>query len=135
VQGFQGLATRPNAHPRGLLNLLAGHIKSQCREDFVGQSLGDAKIDGADASVAIIGCGKLRQDQPGGLKAGDGEAALYVALKGTNDMYVIHKSFRDGRIAPDAFSPEMLRLLLLTLQPIKLCDRSESHPECYRPQR
>jgi len=58
VQGFQGLAARANANPRGLLDLLAGHIQAQCKEDFVRQSLGDGKLDGAEVSIALVGCGK-----------------------------------------------------------------------------
>lgn len=132
VQGFQGLAAKPNANPRSLLNLLAGHIKVQCKSDFVGQSIGEGKLDGAEVSIALLGCGQLARDQPGGLKAGEGEAALYVALKGSNDMYVIHKSFRAGKIASGAFPLEQLQVLLLSLQPIKLCSRSEPQAECWK---
>jgi hypothetical protein len=136
VQGFQGLATRANASPRGLLNLLASHIKAKCSTDFIGRALGDRKIDGADASIALIGCGRLAQDQPGGLKAGESEVAAYVAIKGSNDMYVVHKSFRGKPTSGDAFPAELLQLLVLSLQPIKLCDKGEDQAECWkRPQR
>ncbi len=131
VQGFEGLASRPNANPRGLLNLLASQIKSKCTDHFIGRSLGDGKLDGADVSIALIGCGKLPEDQPGGLKAGESELALYVALKGLKDMYVIHKSFRGKPISADAIPREQAQLLLLTLQPIKLCERSEPRNECW----
>jgi len=136
VQGFQGLANRPNANPRGLLNLLASHIKSKCADHFIGRSVSDGKLDGADVSIALIGCGKLQQDQPGGLKAGESEVALYVALKGSKDMYVIHKSFRGSPTSGDAFPVEQAQLLLITLQPIKLCEPTEPRSECWdRPQR
>jgi hypothetical protein len=136
VQGFQGLATRANAHPRGLINLLGTSIQSKCKENFIGQSYGDGKLDGADVSIALFGCGKLSQDQPGGLKAGESEVALYVALKGTNDMYVIHKSVRGEGMATNEYPRQQLGPWLIPLQPVKLCDRSEPQAQCWeRPQR
>jgi hypothetical protein len=136
VQGFQGLATRTNANPRGLLNLLASQIKSKCSTDFIGRALGESKVDGADVSIALIGCGKLPQDQPGGLKAGESEVAAYVAIKGSSDMYVLHKSFRGRPVSANAIPAELLQLLVLSLQPIKLCERGENQAECWnRPQR
>jgi hypothetical protein len=131
VQGFKDLAKAPNATSKGLIGMLATNIKKACGENTVGQLLGDKKVDSFEASHAFMGCANMAQvDIKGISNKGKSDVAFYIAIKGTNDMYMIHRSVRG-----DAFNPKQIPVTQTTLdawimglQPIKICERDPKFP-------
>lgn len=131
VQGFKDLAKNPNATPKGLIGMLATNIKKACGENTVGQLLGDKKIDSFEASYAFIGCANMSSvDIKGISNKGKSDIALYIAIKGTKDMYMIHRSIRS-----EAFNPKRIPVTQATLaswikglEPIKICERDSKFP-------
>lgn len=137
VQGFRNLAQNPKATPSAFLSVIAAGLRKVCGEDLIAQSLGDKRIDSHDAHAAIIGCPRLPIDAFGA-KAGQSEIAYYLAIKGSNDLYVVQRAIRG-----DAFEKESPPIIpsnaddfMLPLLPIKICERSEPKNECWeRPAR
>src|SRR5262249_26788721 len=124
VQGLKDLARRPNLDPEDVLGLLAGRIKKVCGARFFARGLGNSKIDTFEASRALIACGELPADHPSGVKKGQGEAGYYISIKGTNDVYMIHRSVRGGPFQPPAlpFAEADVDQWHQAFEPIKLCE-------------
>ena len=127
VHGFKNLAKNPQINPIKLLNALAGSMKSQCRDAFSFESLGDLKIDTYDAHAALIVCGSM------GSESSQSKITYQIAIKGTNDFYLIDSTVRGAAFAKDnaPISPNTAIDFLRALQPIKICDRSEPKNECW----
>jgi hypothetical protein len=137
VQGYRDLAQNPKAAPSAFLAVIAAGLKKICGEELIVQFLGDRKVDSYDAYAAIMGCPRLPVDAYGA-KAGQGEIAYYLAIKGSNDLYVVQRAVRgnafDKGKAP--ILPSNADEFMRPLQPIKICDRSESKGQCWgRPSR
>jgi len=132
VQGFRNLAQNPKATPVGFLSVLAGRMKQTCGEQFVFQSLGDRKVDSFDAHAAILGCASM-PTPAFGAKAGQGEIGLYIAIKGTNDLYLVHRAMRGDAFDKNSppIAPANAEGILRSLQPIKICERSEPQTQCW----
>jgi hypothetical protein len=132
VQGFRNLAQNPKATPVAFLSVLAGRVKQTCGEQFVVHSLGDRKIDSFDAHAAIMGCASM-QAPAFGAKAGQGEIAFYIAIKGTNDLYLVHRAMRGNAFDKNnpPMAPANAEGILRSLQPIKICERSEAQSQCW----
>ncbi len=83
------------------------------------------------AHVALLGCGQLPRDI-GGMKAGEGEIGIYIALKGSSDMYVIQRIQRVKSFDPQTspITPEVFRGLLKSFYPIGLCELTDMPNEC-----
>ena len=137
VQGFRNLAQNPKATPSAFLSVIAAGLRKICGEELIAHSLGDRKVDSFDAHAAIIGCPRMPVDAFGA-RAGQSEIAYYVAIKGTNDLYIVQRAVRG-----DAFSKNDAPIsagnaeeFLRPLQPIKICERSEPKNQCWeRPSR
>ena len=127
VHGFKNLAKNPQINPIKLLNALAGSMKSQCRDAFSFESLGDLKIDTYDAHAALIVCGSI------GSESSQSKITYQIAIKGTIDFYLIDSTVRGAAFAKDnaPIPPNMATDFLRALQPIKICDRSEPKNECW----
>jgi hypothetical protein len=125
LQGFRGAARNPKFAPRAFLAALAARIEKACGATFVSQSLGDTKVDSFDAHTAIIGCGNLN---------GQGEIAYHVAIKGTQDVYLIHRAFRGAsfsRETPPLSAANVHERAARLLEPIKICERAEPQAQCW----
>lgn len=132
LQGYKGLAANANATPSNFLMLVGARIKEACPEHFVAQTLGNRTIDGHEAHVAVLGCARMSAPLAGA-QTGQGEIALYVALKGSQDLYLIHRGLRgDGfeRGKPPIHAANA-EAVLRSLMPIKLCERSEPQAQCW----
>jgi len=125
LQGFRGVAQNPQLTPRAFLASLAARIEKACGATFVAQSLGDTKVDSFDAHTAIIGCGNLK---------GQGEIAYMVAIKGTQDVYLIQRAFRGApfpRERPPLSAANVQEQAARPLEPIKICERAELQVQCW----
>lgn len=133
LQGFPNLAQNPRATPEAFLSVMAGHAKSMCGENAVFQKLGDRKVDSMDASTAIIGCSKFAAPTAFGAQAGQGEIAYYIAVKGTNDFYLLCRAMRGDEFdkGKPPISAAKGEEILKSLQPIKFCDKSEPQANCW----
>jgi hypothetical protein len=132
VQGFRDLSRNPRATPNAVLAFKAAQIQQVCSEHLIAQFLGDRRVDSYDAHAAIIGCARLPIDVVGA-KAGQGELAYHLAIKGTDDVYVIQRALRGDAFDKDKapISPTNAEDFMRALMPIKICDRSESKLECW----
>lgn len=132
VQGHKGVAKMPGDHTRGILFFLSNQIETACGKGFIVRLLENTVVDGHAASQAVIGCANLPQDHPSGIRKGEGEVAYYLAIKGIEDVYVIHRSIRRP-----AFNPENSPLTETQIQvwqkeagSIKFCGIKASVAEC-----
>lgn len=133
VQGFKDMSQNPNMAPKALLSMVGGGIKKTCGESFIGQVVGEQSVDSYEAYWAIIGCGNMPASRPSGIKQGQGEVALYVAIRGTRDVYVIQRAVRGNAFDPtrSPISAQRITELLHDVQPIKICDLNVSQFTCW----
>ena len=133
VQGLKDMSQNPNMTPKALLSMVAGGIKKTCGESFIGQAVGEHTVDSYEAYSAIIGCGNMPANRPTGIKQGQGEVALYVAIKGTRDIYVIQRAVRTNAFDPARSPITVPRIaeLIRDVQPIKICDLNVSQFTCW----
>lgn len=133
VQGFKNLAKAPNASPDRFLEMLAAGMKKSCGDNFVGKSLfTQLKIDSFDSSGAALGCANLTSDLPSGMQMkGKGELGMYIAIKGSNDFYLVHRAIRSAAFDPKALpiSDKTFLEWFSAVMPIKICDRVPNVPD------
>jgi hypothetical protein len=131
VQGFRDLAQQPRASPINFLARISAGMEKVCGADTVTQALGAVTVDSYEAQAAIIGCASLPR-AASGARAGQGEIAYYLAIKGTHELYVIQRAVRGGafdkRKAP--ITEANAARILETLQPVKICDSADSREQC-----
>jgi hypothetical protein len=112
VTGAKGLAGNANVTPEKFAGGMAGGFKRLCPDSFAAKGLGAARFGGADAFVAVAGCGTVE---------GRSETVLIAVVKGSADLYTVQWAERGAAMsAPpveDARWVERLRML----QPIMLC--------------
>jgi hypothetical protein len=125
VQGMRGFAAKVS--PRRFLEDLSASIANACPAHYVAEFLGEATIDSLPAYMAILGCARYLAPTQGA-KAGQGEVAVYVAIQGRDDLYLIHRAVRgerfDGGRSP--ITPENASALLKPLE-IKICERGATN--------
>jgi len=133
VQGLKDMSQNPNMTPKALLSMVAGGIKKKCGENFIGQAIGEQKVDSYEAYSAIIGCANLPANQPTGVKQGQGEVAFYLAIKGARDIYVIQRAVRTNAFDPtrSPITVDRISTLMRDVQPIKICDLNVSQFTCW----
>lgn len=117
LSGTKGLAEVAKATPQILVTRIAAGFQRDCPNSYNDVVLGAIKLDGHDAFGAVVGCGVAL---PTG--APYSEAALIIAIKGSNDFYTIQWAER----GPESRTPIKLddakwASRLNQLAPIKLC--------------
>jgi hypothetical protein len=133
IQGFRDLARKAQGSaPKVFIDGLSARMEKQCGANLVRQSVDDMRIDSYDAHAAIVGCARV-DSAPMGLKPGQSEVGYHLVIKGRNDVYVIYRAYRgeafDKRKPP--VTPADGRRFFATLQPIRLCESTESQFECW----
>ncbi|TAM45795.1 MAG: hypothetical protein EPN55_07240 [Gammaproteobacteria bacterium] len=131
VQGFKGLAKNPKVSPEFMLRAMMAQHKKICNEKLIVQPLGVRKVDAHEAFAALIGCAGIPGDHRSGLKEGYGEIAYYIAIKGSQDMYMIHRAMRFKEGAPTPGIVAALTKEMEVVEPIKLCELDISQTECW----
>lgn len=84
ITGFKDLATRPDLSPKAVFTNIATAVKAKCPSSFSVQGIGEGKLGGYDAYVAIMSCGI--STAAGGKSS---ESALVAAIKGQADYYTL----------------------------------------------
>lgn len=99
IQGFKDLSA--NIDPRYFLDMMAEAYRDNCHGDVLYVRVDDEFIDGHETASAIMGCTRMPNTHLKGLQANAykalehlGEIGHYTAVKGENDLYLIHKSMR-----------------------------------------
>ena len=125
LQAYRDLARRPEASPKNFLGMVASRMEKACPGNGVSQSLGDAKVDGFEAHVAILGCASI---------GGKSEVAVYLAIRGSHDLYMIHRAWRGEPFerAKPPLDATAARQAIAALQPVKVCERSEPQAQCWQ---
>ncbi len=130
LTGSRGMATSANFSPQKLAASIALGFKKACPESFAIKDLGETKLSGQDAYLAVASCGKINSSADG-----HSEAALIVAVKGTADAYTIQWAERTPQASsPPAISETIWRERLAELMPIRLCaivpGEAAPYPSC-----
>ena len=129
AQGFQGQTA---SAPVVALELLGRQIRQICdHRPFSRERIQEPAPDHYTV-LAIIGCSRLRADRPTGVRKGEGEFGLYLAVRGKRDLYVVHRSWRgpgfDSAVLPvaQAALDEWER----QLRGVRLCHSDAKPPAC-----
>ncbi|HPF77643.1 MAG TPA: hypothetical protein PLF01_00005 [Alphaproteobacteria bacterium] len=132
VQGFQGAASKIS--PKDFLLQLSAMYKGLCGDNAVFELAGNRTISEFESQQAIIGCANAPENNPVGLKKGMGEVAYFVAVKGTQDIYIFHKSIRSQGFAPQnsPITKENGWDFISDFMPIKLCNKKSAFNECLK---
>jgi hypothetical protein len=134
AQGFQGQAA---IAPAAFLEQLAGHIRQVCGEQAFFARWIEAPGPDRHTALAIIGCARLPADHPTGIRKGEGEFGLYLAVRGIRDLYVVHRSWRgpgfDSAVLP--VEQPALDEWERQLRGVRLCHPEARPPFCEHPPR
>ena len=130
VTGSRGMATSANFSPQKLAASIALGFKKACPESFAVKDLGETKLGGQDAYLAVASCGKVNSSTDG-----HSETALIVAVKGTSDAYTIQWAERTPQASlPPGINEAIWRQRLRELMPIRLCaivpGEAAPYPSC-----
>lgn len=132
VQGFKGLAQK--VEPQILLAITGKTHKDLCGDQMVFNLMEPTVVSKHSAQSAIIGCASINKDHPSGLKSGMSEIAYYTAVKGSEDIYLFHKSKRDLKF--NVKNPPLNKLnaenFISNFMPIKLCNGKSKFHECLK---
>lgn len=129
VQAFAGIPAE--ATPLRVLESVAARIRDVCPGKSVAIALGERKVGERAAHAAIIGCGTLRAGESGA-KAGQGEVAFYLAIRGTSDMVVVQRAVRGRAFDPadPPISTPVAAAMHSALEPLSVCGLSEPPSRC-----
>lgn len=129
VTGEKGASSNPNASPETFAGSIATGFKSACPDSFAAKGLGNARFGGADAFVAVIGCGRLDSGD-----AKHSEIALLIAIRGASDYYTVQWAERGPAIDKPPVDDEKWPTRLRDLLPINLCPivpgEAAPYPSC-----
>jgi len=125
LQAYRDLAHKPEASPKNFLGMVASRMEKACPGKAVVQSLGDTRVDGFAAHSSILGCADL---------GGRSELAVYLAIRGSHDLYLIHRAFRGQPFdrAKPPLDAVRARQALASLAPVKLCELDEPQEHCWQ---
>jgi hypothetical protein len=132
LTGVKDLATNPSATPQKMTERMITGFRQNCPDTFSSVVLGPQTLAGFDTFRAIASCGHVQA----GAQAYS-EAAIMLALKGSNDYYAIQWAER----GPDSKQPLTIDTAYWTkqlarLNPIMLCPivpgEAPPYPSCLR---
>jgi hypothetical protein len=130
VTGVKGLAANPNVTARSFVGGIAAGFKRACPDTFAAGALGEMKVSGHDAFVALASCGTV---QSGANR--HSETTLLVAIQGAADYYSIQWAERGAASgSPMALDEAKWTERFEKLSPIKVCPRiageAAPYPSC-----
>lgn len=124
LNGHKGIATR-ELTPGAFAQQVATGIQRSCPQTFAARPLGNLKISGHDAFIALVGCGTVTSATP------RSETMLLVTMKGAADFFSIQWAERAAAVAqPPVLDEEKWRARFRRLGPIWICNKvpGESPP-------
>ena len=125
VTGYKGLAANANVTPEKFAGGMVAGFKRLCPDSFAAKGLGAAKFGGADAFVAVTGCGTVQ---------GRSETVLIAVVKGVADYYTFQWAERGAAGPAPAVEDIRWTDRLRALQPIALCGsvpgETAPYPSC-----
>jgi len=130
VTGAKGLGLNPQISAQSFAANIAAGFKRACPDTFAVKPMGQTRISGQDAFVAVASCGKVDASAEK-----HSEAALIVAIKGTQDVYTIQWAERTAASAENLTIDEGLwKGRLAKLAPIRVCavvpGEAAPYPSC-----
>lgn len=130
VTGYQGVAADPGPPPAALINTIADGFKKACPDTITVGDLGSQPIDGHPAQLAYLACGNVSESGNS-----HSEAALILAVKGTQDYYSIQWAERGpAQQTRVNFDQQHWLARLQQLMPVFLCDKvpgeEAPYPSC-----
>ncbi|WP_211826671.1 hypothetical protein [Kistimonas asteriae] len=130
VQGFKNLASKANSEQ--FLDNLASRFQATCGEYLVYEKIGSPIIDGFKSTTAILGCSKLPDSHPTGVKKGQSEIGYYYSIQGKKDIYLIHKSVRGDAFDPTStpLTRENIASFIAPFNSIELCKNTGGQGQC-----
>lgn len=126
LSGEKGEAVDPSVTPVNVARHMASRFQSACPATFVTRGLTELKVNGHDAFVALLGCGKVRTGTP------RSEIALVIAIRGRTDVYTIQWAERSAPIEqPPTLDTDMWMARYRQLLPVRVCERVPGEPAPY----
>src|SRR5690606_25863734 len=125
LSGHKGIATRQPLTPGAFAQQIATGIQRSCPQTFAARPLGNLKISGHDAFIALVGCGTVASGVP------RSETLLLVTIKGAADFFSIQWAERAAAVTqPPVLDEEKWRARFRRLGPIWICNKvpGESPP-------
>lgn len=131
LQAFKGLAAHTEYGPEIMLRAIRNELAPHCPAGLVAFPLDTMSISGHSASAMLLGCPEA-DDDFGDFLPGQGEMALYISIKGSEDFYVFRHAIRGARFNPATppINPENFLDYTERTAPVLLCEKSDNLPAC-----
>jgi hypothetical protein len=94
IQGFKDLAKSKDAMPEKIIQFLRQRFYSIAPDKLYYKEIFKGDVNGTSGIIVLMGIKELPQDVNFTLPKGVGEIGLYLALKGTDDMYMMSRSWK-----------------------------------------
>lgn len=133
LTGAKNLASHPNASPEKVAGSIASRFKESCPDSFNTQALAEGQMNGHEAFVAVISCGRASMTS-----GQTSESVLLTVIKGTNDYYTIQWGERTAASStPMTIDTAKWTARAKQLAPIQLCQKipgeAAPYPSCIDP--
>lgn len=125
IQGFQNLARNKDLTPERMILALRQQFNSIAPGMTYYKEIYKGEVNGNSGIIVLMGIKETPRDINWTLSKGVGEIGLYLALKGKNDMYDIHRSWKSAAPYSDdklPMSQEELNKWIELLKRVKLHD-------------
>lgn len=93
IQGFNNLAIQDGMSSVKLEKIMQKSYQDLSKENFIYKGKKEFNIGRHKAVVSLMGCSNVPKDLAT-VKKGEGEVGLYLFVKGKQDVYILHKSWK-----------------------------------------
>lgn len=117
--------------PRTLLEGLATQYQKSCPNDFKYKSMGPVNISAHQGTSAVVGCSQTPKTSSDNESNRKGELGYYFSIRGTSDLYLIHKAYRGQSTEINKLlNEEFAKKFIGDTLPIKICKNAGHGAEC-----
>lgn len=124
IQGFQDFARNKDLNPERMVQALRQRFNTIAPGMTYYKEIFKGEINGNPGIIVLLGIKETPKNINWTLSRGVGEIGLYLALKGKNDMYQIHRSWKSDPYSDDKLpmSQDELNKWIELLKQVKLYD-------------
>lgn len=94
IQGFNGLSKNKDASPERMSLMLSQSFNAISSDKSYYKEIYKGDVNGYPGIIVLMGIKEMPKSINPTLSKGDGEIGLYLFLKGKDDMYIIHRSWK-----------------------------------------
>jgi hypothetical protein len=97
IQGFNDLAKQENFSPDTMMTILRNRFASLAPDQMYFKEIYRGDVGGYAGLIVLMGLKEMPSGLNPTLPKGNGELSLYLFLKGSDDIYIVHRSWKTAK--------------------------------------